>query len=140
MAIPTFRDLVAMLGKTLTIEAQQTIMALQEEHLNLREQNNQLREENAKLKQLAEVKKKLQYEAPYYMLLDGGSKDGPFCQNCYDTHERLVRLQRMQGPGVWKCQSCDKLVATEATVGLQVRSQTGDQVGPADQSTRHMPE
>ena len=76
MAIPTFRDLVAMLGKTLTIEAQQTIMALQEEHLNLREQNNQLREENAKLKQLAEVKKKLQYEAPYYMLLDGGSKDG----------------------------------------------------------------
>jgi 2C-methyl-D-erythritol 2,4-cyclodiphosphate synthase len=31
-----------------------------------------------------DVKEKLKWESPYYWIIDGDNKDGPYCQCCYD--------------------------------------------------------
>jgi len=58
------------------------------------------------LQEQLSVKDHLQWEAPYYWLVDGASKDGPFCPNCYDTDRRLIRLQTYSNNGYWDCTSC----------------------------------
>lgn len=50
------------------------------------------------------VKEAIQWESPYYWL-QGNQKDGPFCQHCYDTEHKLVRLQG-NGEGYWECKAC----------------------------------
>lgn len=58
-----------------------------------------------KLKEALEIKQKLRYEAPYYWLEDGSKKEGPFCQACYDTDKKLIRLQS-KIKGDWRCKVC----------------------------------
>jgi len=57
------------------------------------------------LEQAAETRGRVKYQAPYYWLLEGERKDGPFCQQCYDKLGRLIRLQDLED-GVWGCMTC----------------------------------
>jgi hypothetical protein len=52
-----------------------------------------------------EIKGKLKWENPVYYLFEGNSKGGPFCQQCYDTGKKLIRLQG-QNDGFWECKTC----------------------------------
>ena len=61
--------------------------------------------EHVKLKSEMDVKSNLQWERPYYFLKDGDSKEGPFCQKCYDTDSKLIRLQE-RDQGSWCCHTC----------------------------------
>src|SRR5690554_5746970 len=54
------------------------------------------------LKEKLENKQKMVWEKPYYWLLDGGNRDGPYCQRCYDVEQNLVRLQG-SGKSGWSC-------------------------------------
>jgi hypothetical protein len=51
------------------------------------------------------IKAKVQWDKPYYWLIDGTQKDGPFCQHCYDKNQQLIRLQG-NGEGYWDCKAC----------------------------------
>jgi ribosomal protein L37AE/L43A len=57
------------------------------------------------IKEQLDVKAKLQWESPYYWLLDETQKDGPYCQHCYDKDNLLIRLQG-NGAGYWRCSVC----------------------------------
>ena len=59
-------------------------------------------------KQIA-LKEKLQYEPPYYWLVEGDNKDGPFCQVCYDKEQKPIRLHegKMDNRGLWECKVCN---------------------------------
>ncbi len=47
------------------------------------------------------------WEKPYYFLLkDNGEKDGPYCQKCYDSERKLIRLQSPGKNGYWQCHEC----------------------------------
>lgn len=61
--------------------------------------------EIVELVRLLDQKTNVKWEKPYYWLVDGEEKDGPFCQNCYDTENKLVRLQG-GGQDYWHCHSC----------------------------------
>lgn len=65
------------------------------------EKDGQIRELIDKLS----IKKKLQWSKPYYWLVEGESKDGPYCQHCYDKNKELIRLQDI-GNGCWECKVC----------------------------------
>lgn len=52
----------------------------------------------------------MKYQAPYYWLVEGERKDGPFCQQCYDKLEKLIRLQDLED-GVWGCKACKNTYA-----------------------------
>ena len=70
-------------------------------------QQSLLEKENVilELKSKLEVKSKINWEKPYYWVVDSRQKDGPFCQHCYDKNRELIRLQG-NGEGYWECKSC----------------------------------
>ena len=51
------------------------------------------------------VKESLRWKEPAYWLEDGARSDGPFCQKCYDTDSKLVRLLG-DGEGWYECKAC----------------------------------
>lgn len=55
-----------------------------------------------------ETKDNMIYEKSYYWKMDGDKKDGPFCQRCFDSDEKLIRLQGGNND-VWNCEQCDKI-------------------------------
>lgn len=90
-----FAELISALAdaKTEVAGIQQTLLDKDEEIRQLQEQ--------------LKVKAKVQYQSPYYYLIDGDKKDGPFCQHCYDKDKALIRLQ-YQGEGWW-CLVCKNI-------------------------------
>ena len=104
--LPNYKDIVELLKKGSTIEAQEKIMELREGALSLQEENIKLREKIKELESELNKKKEVVWEPPYYWVVDEKSKDGPFCQHCYDKNRKLIRLQE-DGKGWWECKACD---------------------------------
>ncbi len=57
------------------------------------------------LRKQLDTKQTLKWDKPYYWLIENDEKIGPFCQQCYDTSEKLVRLQN-GGTDPWICNTC----------------------------------
>ena len=65
-------------------------------------------EEIRLLKEKSQLKEDLYFEAPYYK----SKKDpngSPFCQQCFDSQSKHVRLQPLHN-GHWECQTCKNVV------------------------------
>ena len=65
------------------------------------EKDEAINELRAKL----EIKGQISYETQVYWLNDEGKRDGPFCQKCYDTDQKLNHLQGTKD-GRWICYNC----------------------------------
>ena len=72
------------------IEAQMTTMDLLGKCHELQGENTKLSEEIAKLKSEAELSKGLTFNGSVYYL----KSEGPYCQKCYDSDRKLVRLHQ----------------------------------------------
>lgn len=103
--IPRYKDIMELIKKGSTMEAQEQIMELREAALELQEENESLRKQIKELEKELHLQKNLVWEKPYYWLEDEESKDGPFCQLCYDKEHQLIRLQGGKA-GRWYCHSC----------------------------------
>ena len=61
--------------------------------------------------QITDLEKRLQLSAqvewhnPSYWTIIDNEQDGPFCQKCYDSDEKLIRLQG-DDEGYWICNAC----------------------------------
>lgn len=54
-----------------------------------------------------EVRESVTWEAPYYFIQKGETREGPFCQQCYDSDSKLIRLQgSITSRGEWRCRTC----------------------------------
>ena len=89
----TAKDLVELAKKGMTIELQQRLMDMQERELALREENINLKEKLRIIEEKTSLKANLVFENSMYWIKSNGSKDGPYCQHCYDDTEKLIRLQ-----------------------------------------------
>jgi ribosomal protein L37AE/L43A len=47
----------------------------------------------------------LTWEKPFYWLIEGDKKEGPFCQKCYESDSKQIHLQDY-GNDVWYCLNC----------------------------------
>lgn len=84
------------------------ISALADAKIEVTEVQQALLDKDAEVRGLQEqlrLKAQLQWEKPYYWLRDGETKDGPYCQHCYDKSHELIRLQG-NGEGYWECKAC----------------------------------
>lgn len=84
------------------------ISALADAKIEAAEIQQTLLEKDAAFRELVDrmkLKESLIWEQPYYWSLGSESKDGPFCQCCYDGKSKLVRLQG-NGRGFWQCKVC----------------------------------
>lgn len=62
------------------------------------------------LEQALELQGQIQFDRPYYWRIFGSTRDGPFCQQCYDAERKLIRLQGFTD-GVWNCVTCKNTFA-----------------------------
>jgi hypothetical protein len=84
------------------------VNSLADAKLQIADIKNIVTEKDQFIKDLSEklkIKGQVSYEAPFYWLSDEGKKDGPFCQKCYDTDQKLIRLQG-QDNDIWHCFTC----------------------------------
>jgi hypothetical protein len=85
------------------------ISNLADAKIKITEIQQTLLDKDAELRKLREqlsIKGKLNWEPPYYWVIDEGRKDGPYCQQCYDKNHELIRLQDYYGDGSWECMTC----------------------------------
>ncbi len=94
-------DLIQKLGN---VELYRKIVELEGQIIDLTRQNHGLSEQVRELQQQLTIKGQIRYEKQVYWLEDGASKDGPYCQRCYDVQGKLVRLQPWEG--AWTCYDC----------------------------------
>ncbi len=60
-----------------------------------------------RLKGQLEKQGNILWETPYYFLIkENGEKDGPYCQKCYDSKRKLIRLQSVGPKCYWRCYEC----------------------------------
>jgi len=104
--LPNYKDIVDLIKKGSTIEAQEKIMELREGALALQEENLELKAKIKELEEKLNKKEEVDWEPPFYWVNKGDSKDGPFCQKCYDSESKLIRLQNAD-KGAWRCTSCN---------------------------------
>ncbi len=104
MTLPRYKDIVALLKQGKTTEAQEQILALREAALELQEENAELKEKIGRLEEELKIKGRLTFEKGVYFLVEDDTKDGPYCQRCYDKETKLVRLQ--DDGDHWFCYGC----------------------------------
>ncbi|MHC4395312.1 MAG: hypothetical protein ACYS1A_06615 [Planctomycetota bacterium] len=113
--LPNYKDIIELVKKGSTVEAQEQIMCFREEIVSLRNDNLQLRQKNSDLKSKLDLRSKVKWEDPYYWLESEGKRDGPFCQRCYDKDTALIRLQEVKTTkGLWECFECKKFYKTDS--------------------------
>jgi len=104
MSLPTYKDIVDLMKKGATVEAQERIMELREAVIALKDENFSLRQQVRSLEEELRIKGQLKFEKTVYWLLEGERKAGPFCQRCYDIDKKLARLQDYGAS--WYCVAC----------------------------------
>jgi hypothetical protein len=104
--IPKYKDIVDLMKKGATVEAQEKIMELREGALELQEENFDLKEKVKKLEEAINFKESVKWEKPHYFIVNGEKKDGPYCQKCHDADEKMIRLQNGTND-FWECKQCN---------------------------------
>ncbi|PYF82391.1 hypothetical protein DFP75_103219 [Marinomonas alcarazii] len=100
-----FNDITDLIKKGMKVEAIEKLLDLREMMADIRDDNLALKERLQALEKSLEDKSQLTYEAPFYWMIDGESKDGPFCQQCRDSEKKNIRLQNYR-EGWWNCATC----------------------------------
>ena len=90
-------------------------LALQKAILELDKKNYQLEKEILELKK--ELDKREQYNMQfsskdncYWDIKEDGTKEGPYCSNCYDTKQLTVRALGQKGH--YRCPNCKTIIYT----------------------------
>ena len=110
----TYTEILDLLKKGLTVEAQEEIMEMRESDLQRREEILKLKDEIQQLKVEHDRREMVTWEKPFYwMTKDDGEKDGPLCQVCYDTKNALIVRLQDRGNDQWICRSCTTLFTGE---------------------------
>lgn len=73
---------------------------------NIRNLLTEREEEIRRLNEELRVKGGMVYEAPYYFMQGEWDREGPFCQKCYDSAGKRMRLQVTGRKGCWECNEC----------------------------------
>jgi len=114
--VKTAAEIANLLGtKNLSLEKAEfklklaeLISLLADAKIELSEIQKILLEKDSKIQKLKDqllVTQKVKWEAPSYWLEENEVKEGPFCQKCYDSEKKLIRLQG-NGSGYWECKNC----------------------------------
>jgi hypothetical protein len=103
--IPGHSEIMDLIKKGATLEVQEKILELREAALRSQEENLELRTKVARLEEKLHLKNKVIWRKPSYWLDNDGVKDGPFCQKCYDSAQKLIRLQDGSND-CWNCHEC----------------------------------
>ncbi len=109
--LPNYKDIVELMKKGTTLEAQEKIMELREGALELQEENIKLKEQIAILQKELDDRRSLFFDGSVYWrnAVELLSREGPFCPRCYDADHRLMTLHEEEvtpDSTDWHCRQC----------------------------------
>ena len=87
--IPKYKDIVDLLKKGSTLEAQEKIMELREAVIELQEENSDLKSELKECVAKLAFNESLRFESPFYF---SGEDPVPFCPKCWEADKKAVHL------------------------------------------------
>jgi len=113
MGIMGIIDEVKSIAKTVqqidNIELYRNILNLQAQIMNLVDENSKLKAEISSLKEKLVIKENLIFHDDTYWISDpDGKEDGPFCSNCWDTKQLIVRMLFCGNKEYSECPTCKK--------------------------------
>ena len=114
MKLPSYSEIIGLLKKGATIEAQEKILELREKAIEVQEENLELREKLLDLERQKSANDDLEFDGDVYWQKQGEEKTGPFCPTCHDTEQRNVRLHR--DGNCWRCYACCFISGASDTV------------------------
>ena len=106
MAMPGYKDIVDLIKKGATLEAQEKLITMREAALELQEENLQLRAQVSELLALIKQENVLTFDGEVYWFETDDGREGPFCPKCKDSDCKQVRLHK-DGHGWW-CHTCSR--------------------------------
>jgi hypothetical protein len=87
----TIKDAAAVAQQAKNLELYERVTAVYGDVVGLVEKNRELVDENRLLKEKLSIKGALSFDSGHYWLGKDATKDGPFCQICWDVDSKLVR-------------------------------------------------
>jgi len=102
------KDAVSIASKADNIELYKMLIDVQKESLELLEENRQLKLKIKELEGSSEFTKLLTFKYNCYYKPDDKNFDEPFCTNCWDNNNKLIRMHKYEdsiGPRV-TCNVC----------------------------------
>jgi hypothetical protein len=96
------------------IELMEKLADIREKMLDIKDENFNYKERIRELERKLSLKTSLMFLNGVYWIEFDETKDGPFCQKCQDSDEKLIRLQNkdhgnMDGTRThfWECTVCN---------------------------------
>jgi hypothetical protein len=89
----TEKEIVALVQKGATTEAEKQIAALRAKALAAQRELAALKEKLGVLEKELKMRASLSFDGQFYWTGVVPDQEGPFCQACYDTEHLLMRLQ-----------------------------------------------
>lgn len=106
-ALPSYKDIIDLVKKGATLEAQEKIMELREASLELQEENILLREQVKELQRRQDLHDKMKFRKPYYWM---EGDDVPFCPKCWEENGKAIHLKGDGGHSeFWNCAVCETI-------------------------------
>ena len=108
--IPKYKDIVDLIKKGSTVEAQEKIMELREATIELQEENIGLKQKIVELEEILNKKEKMEFRAPFYFM-DGD--EVPFCPRCWEVENNAVHFPPPFNSShglVYTCSECDSTI------------------------------
>ena len=97
--ISNAKEVAELVKKLGNVDLYRRIVDLEGEIIELSGENHTLKERIAALEKDLKVRAELKFEGGVYWRIDGQTKEGPFCQRCYDADGKLLRLHPRTADG-----------------------------------------
>lgn len=88
-AIPTYTEIVELLKKGATLEAQEKIMELREKVIELEEENISFKKEITNLKSLLAFSQQMKHNKSLYYV---EGDETPYCPRCWESNKKGIHL------------------------------------------------
>jgi hypothetical protein len=88
-AIPGYKDIVDLIKKGATFEAQEKIMELREACMTLENEVHTLKKTVRDLEEALRFKEALSFQPPFYFMKDDAH---PFCPRCWEKDRRGIHI------------------------------------------------
>jgi len=111
--IDKVKDVAKLAQDVQNIPLYQQLVSLQAEVFELYDENRNLKDEVRQLREQLELRAKLSFENNFYWIVEGDSREGPFCSQCYDTDHvarRMIKLGHLRG-----CPTCHLLLREDGS-------------------------
>ncbi len=89
------------------LRIREQVVELQARLVEFTEENSRLRSEIASMRAAAETAERLVYQRnAYWQPRQGSDPEGPFCSNCWDNRQAVVRMLSRPNPAYYRCPTC----------------------------------